>query len=774
MSEATSGNSGQTTEQQRLDTSAMSFTGRIAGWCAERRWWVILTWVLVLVAAFTVMSRYETKLYEGDGGEGDSAYAADLIAERFENDDSAPVEQLVFSNPSLNASDSEYVATVQGLVDELRALPEVASVDSYYDTGIAGMLSSDEHVVLAGVELIKEGDSNDNIQPILDAVHAADDKASSFEISIAGDTSLNKEITEIMKEDFGQIMLITMVLGLLILLIVFRAVVAALIPLVLAVSSIFIATAIAALLSQSYALSESYSEMILLMGMAVGIDYSLFIVSRFRSERKLGKAKLQAIATASDTTGRAVFYAGITVVLSLGGLTLTNNPIFISLAAASIIVVLVAIVGSMTLIPALLGALGDNINRLRLPIIGRESAEDNGGIWGAITDRVLARPAVLATTATIGLLALALPVVYLNLGFNGGADALPKDASGRRAVELLEEHFTSGLLGPAVIVVDSPDVNSDEVQAYVSKLIETVGRDESFFEPFTTRTNKAGDLLIVTVPLIGDIDDEVSEGAVTHLREDVIPAVFAGSDVEVYVTGQTAGSMDFKNRMYQSAPIVFGFVLGLAFLLLLVMFRSIVIPFKAIVLNLLSVGAAYGVLVMVFQFGWGIGILGSEATGVIEAWLPLFLFGILFGLSMDYHMLLLNRIKEAHDQGKSNDEAVSTGIRVTAGQITGAALIMVGVFGAFAMGRMIGLQQFGVGLGVAVLIDATVIRSVLLPASMKLLGDRNWYLPAWLEWLPRISTEGKTVEQPARASQPEYGTPRVSPQTGLVVTDGAD
>ena len=663
---------------------------------------------------------------------------------------------------------------MQGLVEQLRALPEVASVESYYDTGAAAMLSSDEHVVLARVELVKEGEAKDNIGPILDAVHAAADEAGDFEISIAGNTSLNKEINEIVEEDFKQIMLITMVLGLGILLIVFRAVVAALIPLVLAIGSIFTATAIAALISQGYALSGSYSEMILLMGMAVGIDYSLFIVSRFRSERKLGKAKLQAIATASDTTGRAVFYAGVTVVMSLGGLILTNNPIFISLAGAAIIVVLIAIVGSMTLLPALLSVLGDNINRLRLPIIGRESTDDNGGIWGAITDKVLARPAVLATTATIGLLALALPVVSLNLGFNSGADALPNAASGKRAVELLEEHFTSGLLGPAIVVVDSPDVNSAEMQAYVSTLIDTVGQDESFFEPFKTRTNEAGNLLIVTIPMIGDIDDEVSEGAVIHLREDVIPAVFGGSDAKVYVTGQTAGSMDFKNGMYQSAPIVFAFVLGLAFLLLLVMFRSIVIPFKAIVLNLLSVGAAYGVLVMVFQFGWGISILGSEATGVIEAWLPLFLFGILFGLSMDYHMLLLSRIKEAHDQGKSNDEAVSTGVRVTAGQITGAALIMVGVFGAFAMGRIIGLQQFGVGLGVAVLIDATIIRSILLPASMKLLGDRNWYLPTWLEWLPRISPEGETVEQPTQAPQPEYGTPRVSPQIGPVTTDGAD
>ena len=550
--------------------------------------------------------------------------------------------------------------------------------------------------------------------------------------------------------------------------------VAALVPLVLAIGSIFVATSIAAIVSQAYPLDESYSEMMLLMGMAVGIDYSLFIVSRFRNERKAGRPKLEAISVASDTTGRAVFYAEVTVMLSLVGLMMTNNPIFISLALGAIIVVLIALVGSLTLVPAMLGVLGDNINRLRVPIIGREQPESNGGgFWGAITDRVLARPGVLATVAVAALILTALPVASLNLGFNSGSDAFPDAVEGKRALELLEEHFTAGLAQPAYVVVDAANVNAPDVQASVDRLIESVDNDESFFPPFDVVSNDAGDLLYVKVPLAGEIDDEESENAVKHLRNDIVPVAFADSEAAVYVSGASAGSMDFKEHMYTTAPYVFGFVLVLAFLLLLVMFRSIVIPVKAIVLNLLSVGAAYGVLVAVFQWGWGISLLGAESTGVIEAWLPLFLFGILFGLSMDYHMLILSRIKEAYDQGLSNDESVSMGIKITAGQITSAAAIMVGVFGSFALASNIGMKQFGLGLGVAVLIDATLIRSVLLPASMKLLGDSNWYLPRWLEWLPSLGAEGSSAEtQPVLT--PEYGVPAGVTIGGPIPATGDD
>ena len=340
---------------------------------------------------------------------------------------------------------------------------------------------------------------------------------------------------------------------------------------------------------------------------------------------------------------------------------------------------------------------------------------------------------------------MAIPAFSLNLGFNAGADSLPDALGAKRAMELLERHFSSSLIQPARVVIDAPNVRSPEVQGGVDDFLARVDQSDAFLGPFTIAVNRDENLMRINVPLAGSIDDEVSEDALNLLRNVIIPQSFSDTAAAVFVTGETADSIDFRDRMVASAPYVFIFVLGPSFLLLLLMFRSLVIPLKAILLNLLSVAAVYGVLVAVFQWGWGIDLLGSEETGIIESWLPLFLFGILFGLSMDYHMLLLNRIKEAYDQGRSNEEAVSTGIRLTAGQITSAAAIMVAVFITFATSRVLGLQQFGLGLAVAVFIDATVIRVILLPATMKLLGDWNWYLPRWLRWIPSVAPEGVRV-----------------------------
>ena len=604
------------------------------------------------------------------------------------------------------------------------------------------------------------GSDDDQIDAILDTVYAArpEASASGFYIGMAGGLSVDKQVADISDEDLGRVLMVTLVLGLVIMLLVFRAVVASLIPLVLAIGAITTATGIAALVSQSYPLAEGYEILISMIGLAVGIDYSLFIISRFRTERKAGRPKLEAITVASNTTGRAVFYAGVTVVLSLAGLAVTDNPIFISIGLGAIFVVLVAIVGSLTFLPAVLSVLGDNINRLRVPLLGRING--NGGLWSAITKRVLARPVVFATVTATALVALAMPVTSMDLAFPTGSRALHNDVDAKQAVVLLEEHFSGGLATPAMVVVEAPDLTAPEVQASVARLVQLVDQDDAFLGPFETVVNPAGDLLFVRVALAGD--RKAAERGVELLRDVVVPDAFAGSGAQTYVTGMTAISMDFSDATYKSAPYVFGFVLGLAFLLMLVMFRSIVIPVKAILLNLLSVGAAYGVIVMVFQWGWGISVLGSEAQGAVAPWLPLILFTILFGLSMDYHMLLLNRIKEAYDQGHGNEESVSVGIRLTAGQITSAAAIMVGVFGTFALGRDVSAQQFGVGLGVAVLIDATIIRSVLLPATMKLLGDRNWYLPTWLEWLPGVNAgESSPAAEPVielRQGRPAPGT----------------
>ena len=619
------------------------------------------------------------------------------------------------------------------------------------------MVSDNGHVQRARIVIDREvGVSGHRADAILEAVAEARKTArdDGYTIAIAGNLTTNREVNKMVEEDFGRIMIISLGLGLIILLLAFRAVVAAVIPLTLAIGAIIIASGLAAVVSQSYALNESYTEMILLLGLAVGIDYSLFIVSRYRREREAGRTKLDAITLASNTTGRAVFYAGVTVVVSLAGLMLTNHPIFISLALGAILVVLVTIIGSFTFLPALLSVLGDKVNRLRIPILGRVGGN---GVWDAITSKVMARPVVFAGIAAAALIALSIPTMFLNLGLPTGSKALNDAVSGKQAIRLLEDHFTSGLTDPAFVVVSASDVTTPDVQAGVAQLIEQIKADpKTFFGPFEIVVNLDSDALYVVVPLSGDTNE--AEIGVNALRNEIVPTAFAGTAADVHVTGFAAGNKDFRDYMYGKAPYVFGFVLGLAFLLLLVMFRSVVIPVKSILLNLLSVGAAYGVLVMVFQWGWGVSLLGSESSGVVLSWLPLFLFAILFGLSMDYHMLMLSRVKEAYDQGLDNDGAVATGLRLTAGQITSAAAIMVGIFSAFALGREVGLQQFGIGLGVSVLIDATVIRSILLPATMKLLGDRNWYLPTWLEWLPKVGVgEGERGEaQPAGQAREDY------------------
>ena len=697
--------------QTSSTTKGLTPTARVANWSARHRWWVVAASVMMLVLAVLASSTFKVNLLDdNDIAEGESGEALRLLDERF-GEGGAPSEQLVFRHPSLDVSDPVYRSNVEQLVEELRALPEVASVVSYYEVGDPRLVSADRHVLRAQVEIADIARSdNDKIDAVLETVYAscAEASASGFYIGMAGDLSVLRQVEELSEEDLGRVLIVTLVLALVMLLLVFRTVVASLIPLALAMGAITTAMGIAALVSQAYPMADGYEVLISMLGLAVGIDYSLFIISRFRYERQAGKEKLEAITVASNTTDRTVFYAGVTVVVSLAGMALTDNPVFISMALGVIFVVLVAMVGSLTFLPAVLSVLGDNLNRLRVPLLGR--ANGNGGLWSAIAKRVLARPAIFATVTTAVLVALAAPVAFLDMDFLTGSTALHDAVDAKQAVVLLEEHFGGGLAAPATVVVDAPDLTSPELQASVARLVERVGQDSAFVGPFETVVNPAGDLLFVRVALAGD--RETAERGVELLRDEVVPGAFDGSGAQAYVTGETAVSMDFTDAMYRSVPYVFGFVLGLAFLLLLVMFRSIVIPVKAILLNLLSVASAFGVLVMVFQWGWGVSLLGSEAPGVIGSWMPVILFAIVFGLSMDYHMLLLNRIKEAYDQGHGNEASVSEGIRLTAGQITSAAAIMVGVFGTFALARDVNGQQFGVGLGVAVLIDATIIRSI--------------------------------------------------------------
>jgi len=705
---------------------------------------------------------------------GEAGKAFDLFQERFDVKEAEAQEFVVFSHPSLTVDDPEYEQTVKGLMAHLRALRVqetevvggtrvvssirvVAGTTSHYDIGTpreqSPFVAQNEtggDVTFALVDL--EGELEDavsNIDPVLDAVAEAEETSDGFEILVGGDASLSKQVSEVVEEDFARASFLEYPIMIVILILAFGALVAALVPVALAFAAIVTASGILAVVSQSFALSEIYTHMVLLMGLATGIDYSLFVITRFRRERAVGVSKEEAIRTASGTSGKAVVFAGATVVLAIGGMFLVDNAIFVSLALAAIVVVALAVVISMTLLPALIAMLGDNIDRLSIPFLGRGTGE-GGGVWGFITDRVLARPAILATVTVVLLLAVAGPVFTFNLGFNG-VKSYSDDVEGKKAVLALEDNFTIGLLQPAWVVVDAGEkenVFAADIQASAAELVRLVEGEsvtpDSPGNPYGVLAQQpdfsdAGDTEVIFIPINADTGEGKAIDAVNHLRDDLIPAAFEDSSAEALVTGATASNIDFRDMIYFRTPFVVAFVLGLAFIILLLMFRSIVIPVKAIILNLLSVGAAYGVLVLVFQEGWLLeGVLDFEATGIIESWLPLFLFAILFGLSMDYHMFVLSRIKEAYEKGMSNEESVSAGIKATAATITSAAAIMVAVFTIFAFTRNIGLKQFGVGLGVAVLIDATVIRSILLPASMKLLGEWNWYLPSWLEWIPRI------------------------------------
>ena len=702
--------------------------------------------MVLLVAAFLVSGTMNlTSNPETRGTEATKAAA--LIDERLRQQ-TPPEEFLVIESEAATADEGEYSEFVNSLVSELRLIEEVASVASYLE-GAPGLVSADGQTVLIPVTLTgDDADAADTAAPVVDLVEEADG-INGFRVTTVGFGSVEGEMSTLLEETMAQGEMIGIAVALLILLVVFGAVVAASLPVVLALLSIFVAVGATALVSNVIEMSEFIVFIITMIGLAVGIDYSLFIVQRFREERSHGREKIDAIATAGSTAGRTVFFSGMAVTIALAGMLIMPDPTFQSFAVGAMLVVAATVLAALTLLPAILGLLGDRVNWLTLPLIGRRGRpESGGGVWNWITKAVTARP-LISVVATSGLLvAAAIPVVTINLG-SIGISALPEDSDFRHAFDVINEEFSAGVL-TADIVIDAADVNDAAVRSAIEGLTAALEADE-FFGSAELETNEAGDLALLTVAMLGDFSSTESKSALQRLRNGYIPAAFDGQSAEVLVGGPTAETVDNVQTQKEYLPLVFTFVLGFSFLLLLVVFRSIVVPLKALALNLLSVAAAYGILVLVFQEGIGVGLLGFQESAVIESWLPLFLFAILFGLSMDYHVFLLSRIKERYDETHDNAASVAHGLRSTAGIITGAALIMVAVFGGMASGDLVVFQQVGFGLAIAIILDATIIRMVLVPASMALLGDWNWYLPAWLEWLPRINIEGAQVQEPASA-----------------------
>jgi RND superfamily putative drug exporter len=594
--------------------------------------------------------------------------------------------------------------------------------------------------------------ASDRIQPVMAAVEAAAAANPSLRIEEFG-VSAEKQLDDKFNQDLERAGLLSLPVTIVILVVAFGALVAAGIPLLLALSAVMATMGLLAIPSQVWPVDENISAIVLLIGLAVGVDYSMFYLKREREERAAGKSESAALEAAAATSGRSVLISGLTVMTAMAGMFLTGDKTFGSFAMATILVVAIAVLGSLTVLPALLSWLGDRVNKVRVPFLHRLQRPEGGRAWGWILDRVLAHPLVSVVGATAVLVALALPALGMKTVVPG-AEALPQDLPAVQTYNRLQAAFPGGQ-DPATVVVRAPSIDNPQVKTAIAGLQRQALAGGQFHQPVTVSVNKARTVAEIDLPIAGSSTDAASNAALASLRGKIVPSTVGSIDgVEVGVTGTTAISKDFDSAMRSTAPLVFAFVLAFAFVLLLVSFRSIVLAVKAILLNLLSVAAAYGILVLVFQRSWAKGILDFDYSGGVMAFMPVFLFVILFGLSMDYHVFILSRIREAYDRGMKTEDAVAHGIKTTAGVVTSAAIVMVFVFGIFATLSIVMLKQFGVGLAAAVLIDATIVRAVLLPAAMTLLGDWNWYLPRWLEWLPKLEHERSTEVVPEPELEP--------------------
>ncbi|MFN2489370.1 MAG: MMPL family transporter [Actinomycetota bacterium] len=716
---------------------------------SRRPWPTVGAWVLVIALAVLLSSRFLGDALTSDvdfTNQPEAKAAAELVEKRFGKE--GITEVFIVTSEDATVQDPEFEEHLRALQADAAQIGgnEVDGVVTFYDTKDPSMVSDDGATTLMPVSFNETRNLSDHL-PEVDAIVEAGTSAG-FEVQAFGAITLDHDFSTIAEEDLAKGETFGIGVALIVLVMVFGAVVAGLIPIAMGVASIMLALGIVAVFGRVFDFSFFVTNMITMMGLAVGIDYSLFIVSRYREERQRGYEKLDAIGAAGATASRAVFFSGMTVVLALIGMLIIPTTIFRSLAAGAIFVVIAAVAASLTLLPALLGLLGDKVNSLR--VFRRKHAvgsEESHVLWDRITHGVMARPVVGLVVGAGVLLLAAFSYFDINTGFSG-VSTLPDGTASKQSFAVLAEEFSGGLNSPVEIVVDG-DVTAPGVTEGIERLQGSL-RSDAMFGPSQVRPSENNDAAIVSAPLAGDPSGTAATEAIDRLRDDYVPTAFAGTDATVLVGGDTAFSKDFFDLTDTYTPIVFIFVLGLSFVLLTVVFRSIVVPVKAIIMNLLSVGAAYGLIVLVFQKGYGPGVLGFQQVEAIEAWLPLFLFSVLFGLSMDYHVFLLSRIREHFDKTGNNTESVAYGLRTTGGLITGAAVIMVAVFAGFAAGELVMLQQMGFGLAVAVFIDATIVRSILVPASMKLLGDRNWYLPRWLQWLPSINVEGA---EPPRAQE---------------------
>jgi RND superfamily putative drug exporter len=713
-----------------------NLAARMGRWSAYHWKTATFGWLAFVIVVFALGGMAGTKSIDpNEPGPGESGRMERILDEGFKQ----PVDESVFiQNGSLRVADPGFTAVIEDVVRRIETLDAVQNVQSPLDPENADQIAASGHAVLVNFEIRGDpDDAVDKIGPVLDRVDVAQQVHPEFFIGEFGNASAEDAVVTAYGDDLGKAGELSLPITLVILVIAFGSLVAAGIPLLLALTAVFGTFGLVALSSHVLPMANEASALVLLIGLAVGVDYSMFYLKRAREERAAGRSVHAAVEAAAATSGRSVLVSGLTVITAMAGMFLTGDKMFASLAIATITVVAMAVLGSLTVLPALLCRLGDKVDRLRVPLVSRRSDEGQARFWTRIVDQVMRRPVLWAALSGGLLVALAIPAAQLRLQ-TGGPDSFPQSLPAMQTYNHMQEAFPGTAL-PANVVVKAPDVNAPEVQAAIQDLRERAIATGRAYEPITVDVNQDATVANISVPIDGKGTDAVSEASLAVLREDVVPeTVGALPDSEAGVTGLTAGWIDSKNEIKSELPGVFAFVLLFAFVLMLLAFRSLVIAAKAIVLNLLSVAAAYGVLVLVFQHGVGNGFIGFSSTAGIDPVIPLLLFVILFGLSMDYHVFILSRIREAVGRGMGSDEAVAYGIRSTAGVVTSAAIVMVFVFAIFATLSLMFFKQFGVGLAVAVLLDATIVRAVLLPASMKLLGDWNWYLPSWLGWLPHL------------------------------------
>jgi uncharacterized membrane protein YdfJ with MMPL/SSD domain len=727
-------------------SSKHNLAARMAAWSGRHRKKAFWGWLAFVVAVFAAGNLIgTTAISDVDQFSGESHRAEVALKDA----GLRPVkESVLLQSDRLTVKDPTFRAAVGDVTNRLSKVPYVRAIQSPL-TGDSAV-SADGHSAL--VDFVIAGDSTDaatRVDPTIAAVAAAQTQHPDLDISQIGDASANKAINQVIGDDLAKAGELSLPLTLIILTITFGTLVAAGLPLLIGITAVLAALGLVAIPSQFLPVDSNLPAVILLIGLAVGVDYSLFYLRREREERARGRSERSALETAAATSGRAVLISGVTVIVAMAGMFISGDKSFISFAEGAIAVVAIAVFASLTVLPAMLSWLGDRVEKGRVPLLGRRRRPaGQSRFWAASSARVMRHPVASIVLAGGLLVALSIPALQMKI-VTSGVEQLPQDIPIIVTYDKIKAVFpTKGVV--ADVVVEADNVHSGAVADGISALRARVNDSKAFLPGTEVIYSKDGTVAQINVPTPGSGNDAASTHALSVLRDDIIPATVGRvPGTSVNVSGDAASSEDFASQLKSRLPLIFIFVLGLAFLLLLVTFRSIVIPIKAIILNLLSVGAAYGVLVLVFQDGHGEKLLGFTSIGGVTNWLPLFLFVVLFGLSMDYHVFILSRVRELYDRGMPTDQAVQQGIATTAGTVTSAAAVMVGVFSVFVTLTFLDFKEMGFGLAVAVLIDATIIRGVLLPASMKLLGDWNWYLPSWLEWLPRIGAERDAEPEPA-------------------------